>query len=271
MTKKVSTKSNYTISYNRLIENAWRRAKNHTGKEGYILSLPELITKFPGFIKFILKDWVTANTEELYLTIPKGKYVLNLHGGGILTERTETIEYGKEDIVTEKETRNIFDGKLPDDTNIEIINFDDLKRGKQISNRRHGILLDFETARSIESKEYHPIKNLYENPLFVCRTGSFENAKKYLDGLIDGDECSEGLWHPYNDRQFNPNFSQGSILFVGYSQTVGYSGTHYFFNEDGGRFVSYHPTPESIELDEVIEALKIGRGFKHQGRIWKPK
>ncbi len=271
MVKKAWNISNYKLASSRLIENAWRRAKDHAGEEGYILSLPELITKFPGFIKFVLKDWVTANTEELYLTSEKGKYVMLLHGGGILTERINTIAYGKDDGITEQETVDILDGNLPNKTNIEIITFDDLKKGRNPINRRHGILLDFETAKLTESKEYHQIKSLYENPLFVCRTGGFENAKIYLDGLIDGDENSEGLWHPYNDKNFNPNLSQSSILFLGYSKTVGYLGTHYFYNEDGGRFVAYSPTPASRDLEEVIEALNTGKEFRYRGRTWTPK
>jgi hypothetical protein len=198
------------------IPTALRRALQYAGNDGFVASMPQLLharTNAP-YDNIIWNTWFTSNTEESVVTTPQGKHVIvAIHGGGIFAspDRFERSFYAdlnrhnSEGItgqsaakITEREARDVLEGKLPDGAEIPVYSFDEFKRGIANLPMHYGVILDFETARK-STRGYDPFDVLKEEPNMIVRAGGVEPLASYLDKFRDRHNTKMmGNWHPYN-------------------------------------------------------------------------
>jgi len=224
------TKMEAAIIFESHLPNALRRALEYAGDDGFVASMPQLLhaRANASYDNEIWNTWFTSNSEESVVKTAQGhRVVVAVHGGGIfaLPERFEktyrasvsrsspegfTGQYAAK--ITEREVRDVLDGKLPDGAEIPIFPFNEFKRGVADLPRRYGVVTDFETVRK-STRGYDPFDVLKDEPNFIVRAGGVEPAAAYLDKARDRHNTAVmGNWHPYN--RIDPDQAQTRIPFL---------------------------------------------------------
>jgi hypothetical protein len=205
-----------------------RRALRYAGQEGYVASMPELIhaRTASDFDNVLWNAWYNSYSEECVVTSPRGNHVvITIHGGGIYStpERFEKMYYASTDHrnelgftgqfaakISQREARDLLDGKMPDGAEIPIYDYEDFRQGIADLPNRYGVALDFELARQSESGYVH-FDVLRDDPNMIIRAGGREAAARYLDKFqARNDTQRMGHWHPFN--AIDPNQPQASML-----------------------------------------------------------
>jgi hypothetical protein len=212
------------------IPTALRRALEFAGDDGFVASMPQLLharTNAP-YDNIIWNTWFTSNTEESVVTTPRGNHVVvAIHGGGIFAspERFERSfhadlsRFNSEGLtgqsatkITEREARDVLEGKLPDGTEIPVYPFDEFKRGVADLPMRYGVTLDFEMARK-STRGYELFDVLKDEPNMIVRAGGVEPLAAYLDKFRARHNTKKmGNWHPYN--RIDPDQPQTRVPFL---------------------------------------------------------
>ena len=212
------------------IPTALRRALEYAGKDGFVASMPALLharTNAP-YDNIIWNTWFTSNSEESVVTTPQGnRVVVAVHGGGIFAnparfersfhadlDRSNSEGLTGQDAVkiSQREARDVLEGKLPDGTEIPVYPFDEFKRGIKDLPMRYAVVLDFELAKSAK-RGYESIDVLRDEANMIVRAGGVEPLAAYLDKFRDRHNTKlMGNWHPYN--RIDPDQPQTRILFL---------------------------------------------------------
>jgi hypothetical protein len=212
------------------VPNALRRALEYAGDDGFVASMPQLLHARANapYDKIIWNTWFTSNSEESVVKTPQGnRVVVAVHGGGIFAspERFERVYRASVDRsnsegftgqyaakISEREARDVLQGKLPDGTEIPVFQFDEFKRGVANLPRRYAVILDFEMARK-STRGYDPFDVLKDEPNMIVRAGGVEPLAAYLDKARDRHNTKVmGNWHPYN--RIDPDQPQTRIPFL---------------------------------------------------------
>lgn len=267
--------------YNDRLPNALRKAQEYAGKQGYVASLPELvkarISASPE--QEIWTNWYTANSEEDIGTTKQGKPILFVvHGNGILSS-PERIERAYQDglinratQLSQKEILDLEEGKLPNGNVIPVYLLSEFKQGIKDLPRNYAVVMDFDEAKRTKSG-YQEIDRLYDNPLFIVRSGGVEEAREYLDNVKKKLKVNKyGQRHPFNDVDINQ--TQGRLLFLSNDYDNGYL-------YDFGRFVGVRalenavkpiaervPKPETTLESRIREALEKDEPLEFDGRLY---
>ncbi len=216
------------------VPHALRRALEYAGDGGFVASMPALLHARANadYDNIIWNTWFTAYSEENVVTTPQGNHVVvAIHGGGIYAspERFEKMYYASTDYrtthgyteqfagkISEREAREVLEGKLPDGSEIPIYPFDEFKQGIADLPIRYGVILDFELARQ-SLRGYEEFEVLKDDPNMIVRAGGVEANAVYLDKFRDRHNTKlMGNWHPFN--RINPDQPQTRILFLAGNQ-----------------------------------------------------
>ena len=218
------------IIFDSHVPNALRRALEYAGDDGFVASMPQLLhaRANASYDNIIWNTWFTSNSEESVVKTPQEhRVVVAVHGGGIYAspERFEktyrasvnrsssegfTGQYAGK--ISEREARDVLDGKLPDGTEIPVFPFDEFKRGVADLPRRYAVVTDFETVRK-STRGYDPFDVLKDELNMIVRAGGVEPLAAYLDKARDRHNTSVmGNWHPYN--RIDPDQPQTRIPFL---------------------------------------------------------
>jgi len=258
---------------------ALRRALQYAGDDGFVASMPQLLhaRANASYDHVIWNTWFTPNSEENVVKTPQGnRVVVAVHGGGVYAspERFEKVYRASVDQsnpegltgqftgkITERESRDVLEGKLPDGTEIPVYPFEEFKQGIADLPIRYGVILDYELARQSLSG-YVDLEVLKDDPNMIVRTGGVEANVAYLDKFQDRHNTKlMGHWHAYN--RINPDEPQNRILFLagnkdgegsdegddhpcGYDTKYGVSGNESIFGMS--RYVAVAPRNVSTDL-----------------------
>ena len=219
------------IIFDSYLPDALRRALEYAGDDGFVASMPQLLhaRANASYANIIWKIWFfTSNSEESVAKTPQGHpVVVAVHGGGIFAtpERFRKLYHASVNRsckvgftglfgakITEREARDVLDGKLPDGTEIPVFSFDEVKRGVADLPRHYAVVMDFETARKSKSGN-ETFDDLKDDPLMIVRAGGVEAAEAYLDRARDRHKTPVmGNWHSFND--IDPDQPQTRVLFL---------------------------------------------------------
>jgi hypothetical protein len=235
--------------YDENIPAALRAAQEFAGKEGYVASLPQIVgMRVKDHLPF--NKWFIALSEEDVGRTAQGKPVVAVvHGAGILTspERiqqaydTGLINTGAAKL-TEKEFRELLEGKLPDGSEMPIFSFDDFMKEASLP-MRYAIIMDFGKVQKTKSG-YQDADGLKDNPLLIARCGGVAQATEYIDKAKEKyNKTQLGQWHPFSD--IDPEQRQGRLLFLGYCD-YGSSINGYDYISNCGRFVGVAPEAQGV-------------------------
>jgi hypothetical protein len=259
------------------IPTALRRALRYAGDDGFVASLPQLLhaRAIAPYDNIVWNTWFTSNSEECVVTTKQGNHVVvAVHGGGILTtpERFERSLYADQNRsnpegltgdyaakISEREARDVLEGKLPDGTEIPVYPFDKFKRGIADQPWRYGVILDFELARK-SKKGFQSFDVLRDEPNMIVRAGGVEPLAAYLDkAQARHDTKLMGNFHPFD--HIDPDQPQTRVIFLagnkggvgsegdynyGYDSDYGIGG---YANMDGmARYVAVAPRDVSTSL-----------------------
>ncbi len=198
------------------VPNALRRALEYAGDDGFVASMPQLLhaRANASYDNIIWNTWFTSNTEESVVTTPQGnRVVVAVHGGGIFSspERFERVYRASVDRsntdgftgqyagkISEREARDVLEGKLPDGSEIPVFQFDEFKQGVADLPRHYAVIMDFEMAKNCRSG-YEKFDDLKDDPLMIVRAGGVAAAARYLDRARSRhNTATMGSWHPFN-------------------------------------------------------------------------
>ena len=212
------------------LPNALRRALEYACDDGFVASMPQLLhaRANASYDNIIWNTWFTSNSEESVATTPQGnRVVVAVHGGGIYasperfekTYRASTYRSSSEGFtgqyagkISEREVRDVLNGKLPDGAEIPVYPFDEFKRGVADLPRRYAVVMDFETVRK-STRGYETFDVLKDEPLMIVRSGGVEPAATYLDKARDRhNTVTMGNWHPFN--RIEPEQAQTRVPFL---------------------------------------------------------
>ena len=258
---------------------ALRRALQYAGDDGFVASMPQLLhaRANASYDHVIWNTWFTPNSEENVVKTPQGnRVVVAVHGGGMYgsPERFERVYRQSVDQsnpegltgqftgkITERESRDVLEGKLPDGTEIPVYPFEEFKQGIADLPIRYGVILDYELARQSLSG-YVDLEVLKDDPNMIVRAGGVEAAAAYIDKFGERHNTKMmGNWHAYN--RINPDQPQNRILFLagnkdgegsdegddhpcGYGTKYGVSGNESIFGMS--RYVAVAPRNVSTDL-----------------------
>ena len=213
---------------------ALRRAQEYAGDDGFVASMPQLLhaRATADYDNIIWNTWFTANSEESVVTTPQGnQVVVAIHGGGIYAspERFEKMFYASTDErnthgyteqyagkISEREARNVLEGRLPDGAEVPVYPFEEFKQGIGDLQIRYGVILDFELARQ-SLRGYETFEILKDDPNMIVRAGGVEANAAYLDKFQSRHNTNRmGNWHPYN--RVDPDQPQTRVLFLAGNQ-----------------------------------------------------
>ena len=205
------------IIYDSHLPDALRRALVYAGHDGFVASLPQLLHARLGasFDNIIWNTWFTANSEECVARTPAGNWILvAVHGGGIFAtpERVRTLYHASVDRnselgftglfagkISERENRDIVDGRLPDGRRIPVYAFSDFERGIDDAPRVYAVVMDLAVAKNAHTG-YVAFDDLRGDPLMTVRAGGSECAAAYLDkAKTRGNTDTIGSWHSLNE------------------------------------------------------------------------
>jgi len=259
------------------IPTALRRALRYAGDDGFVASLPQLFHARANapYDNIVWNTWFTSNSEESVVTTPQGnRVVVAVHGGGILAapERFEKSLHADLNLsnpegltntfaakISEREARDVLEGKLPGGTEIPVYPFSEFKRGIANLPRRYGVISDFELARKTE-KGFQSFDVLRDEPNMIVRAGGVEPLAGYLDKAQTRHNTKlMGNFHPFD--YVNPDQPQTRVIFLagnkggvggegdynyGYDTDYGIGG---YANMDGmARYISVAPRNSSTSL-----------------------
>jgi len=176
----------------------------------------------------IWNTWFTSYSEESVIKTPLGNHVVAaVHGGGIFVSpdrfersyyadlnysNTEGLTGQNAAKITEKEARDVLEGRLPDGSEIPVFPFGDFKSGITNLPMRYAVILDYELARKSENG-YPTFDTLREDPNMIVRAGGVEPLWAYLDKVRDRhNTMSMGNWHPYN--RIDPDQPQTRMVYL---------------------------------------------------------
>ena len=207
------------IIYESHLPDALRRALVYAGNDGFVASLPQLLHARVGasFDNVLWNTWFTANSEECVARTPQGNWVLvAVHGGGIFAtaERIRTLYHASVDRrselgftglfagkISERENRDIVDGRLPDGRQIPVYPFSDFDRGGTDLPRQYAVVMDLEMAKNARTG-YSTFDDLRDDPLMIVRAGGRERAAAYLDRARTRNATDTmGSWHSLNEME----------------------------------------------------------------------
>ena len=212
------------------VPHALRRALEYAGSDGFVASMAQLLHARANadYDNIIWNTWFTSNTEESVATTPQGnQVVIVVHGGGIFAtpDRFEKVYRSSADRanehgftgqysakITQREARDVLEGKLSDGTEFPVYPFNEFKQGVSGLPIRYGIILDYEVARQ-STRGYDPFEVLKDEPNMIARAGGVEANAAYLDKAQARHNTKVmGNWHPYN--RIDPNQPQSRIPFL---------------------------------------------------------
>jgi len=269
-----------TIIFEPHIPTALQRALAYAGDDGFVASLPQLFHARANadYDNIVWNTWFTSNSEESVVTTPQGNHVVvAVHGGGIFAtpERLESSLYADQDRsnpegltgqgaikISEREARDLLEGKLPDGSEIPVYRFDEFQRGVADQPWRYGVILDYEMARKTE-KGFTNFDVLREEPNFIVRAGGVEAAAAYLDKFQARHNTKlMGNFHPFN--HIDPDQPQSRAIFLAGNKGGTGSEGDYFYGYDsdygiGGyahmvgmaRYVAVAPQKLSASLQDL--------------------
>ena len=213
---------------------ALRRAREYAGDDGFVASMPQLLhaRATAHYDNIIWNTWFTANSEESVVATPRGSHVVvAIHGGGIYAspERFEKMFHASTDYrnthgyteqhagkISEREARNVLEGRLPDGTEVPVYPFEEFNRGIGDLPIRYGVVLDYESARQ-SLRGYEEFEVLKDDPNMIVRAGGVAANAAYLDKFqARHNTKSMGHWHPYN--RIDPDQPQTRVLFLAGNQ-----------------------------------------------------
>ena len=269
-----------TIVFEPHIPTALQRALEYAGDDGFVASMPQLLharTSAP-YDNIIWNTWFTANSEENVVTTSQGNHVVvAIHGGGIFAspERFERSLHADLDHtnpegitgqtaakISQPESHDLLDGRLPDGSEIPVYAFDEIRRGVSDLPMRYGVILDFELARK-SKRGYERFETLKDDPNMIVRAGGVEPLAAYLDKFGKRNDTKfMGNWHPFN--RIDPDQPQTRIPFLaGNKGGVGSDvATGYGYDEEYGmggdasmvgmaRYIAVAPSDTSTSLREM--------------------
>jgi hypothetical protein len=234
--------NNYQTFEDEKLHVALKKALDHAGSDGRVLTMPELIRlkNHVGDDHYFWENYADVHTEENMgtdtdgLYVPRGKgVVLVVHGGGLLTPDRikEAINDGLVDgsgKYEPSEFSELLKGNLPSGEKIPIYRLDDVKK-ETPKERRFGVALPFDEAAGTSSGQ-HSKNDFVNNPLVVARNGGKEGLEEYFDKADR--QSGVGNYHVLTDR--NIAVPQGRVLFL-YDNISGLNGYNDLY--DYGRFV----------------------------------
>jgi hypothetical protein len=194
------------------------------------------------------KKGYDVHTEENIGVDKKGRFytqndpvLVVVNGGGILTP--DRIKQAYIDGLIngsakyeDEEFDNLLDGKLPDNTQIQLYKFEDIQKGVSNLPHRFGVVLPYSMAQGTSSG-YHTKDAFTTNPLVIARAGGTQNLDVYFKKAKRTSDNMLGNWHPFSGR--DPTVPQGRLLHLDYNYLGlgGSSNLYYGF----GRFVGVAP------------------------------
>jgi hypothetical protein len=231
---------------------ALQEALDYVGTEGYVATMPELISAKLKAEKShdFWQKWYEVHTEENIGIDQKGRFysanepvLVVVNGGGILTP--DRIMKAYDDGLISNSARyenqefdNLLDGKLADGSQIELFSFEQIKDGVSSLPHKFGVVMPYSMAQGTKSG-YHQKKDFMKNPLVIARAGGLENLESYYE-MAKASDGDLGCYHPFSGR--DAVTPQGRVLFLNdyYSGLDG----NYDLN-DNGRFVGVAPEAPS--------------------------
>jgi hypothetical protein len=210
---------------------AFRRALEYAGDDGFVASMPQLLHARANapYDNIIWNTWFTANSEENVVTTKQGNHVVvTVHGGGIFASpdrferslRADLSRFNSEGLtgqyaakITEREARDVLEGKLPDGSEIPVYPFAEFKRGVADLPRRYGVVLDFEVAKK-GKRGYVSFDVLKDDPNMIVRAGGVEPLAAYLD-KAQARHNTELMGNSHDHNRIDPSQPQARILSLG--------------------------------------------------------
>ncbi len=230
LTRRQTLQMIATIIFEPHIPTALRRALAYAADDGFVASMPQLLHARANapYDNIIWNTWFTANSEESVVTTPQGnRVVVAIHGGGIFEsperfERSYHADLSRSNPegltgqdaakISQREVRDVLNGKLPDGTQIPVYMFDEFKRGVADLPMRYGVIIDFKLASSAK-RGYESFDVLKDEANMIVRAGGVKPLAAYLDKYRDRHNTRlMGNWHPYN--RIDVDQPQSRILFL---------------------------------------------------------
>ena len=254
-----------------------REAQEYAVDGGLVAPMPLLVEGFPH------GQWLTANSEDH--TGPgefrgeKDHYVVTLHGGVdsglILTpnklDRALELYRGNEGGLTpvyaadltqvfgKDVFADLLQGGMPSGESVDLFSFDQVLAGEHLDHlkafKRFGVVRTLAQARETNSGYQEIDGNLMRDDeavdsQVIAYTGGKAEAKAFLQRVKDKYSTGKvGVWHPFNNENFDPDIAEGRLLFLGDGISDGLGGS-YGMDLDG-RFVGV--TPEALAAREKGE------------------
>ena len=220
------------VIFDSYLPDALRRALDYAGDDGFVASMPQLLharTTAPYDNEiWNIRSFASHSEESVVRTRQGNRVVIAVHGGGIFASpgrfrilyHASTNRYSELGFtglfgakITEREARDLLDGKLPDGNEVPVVSFRELENGILDLPRRCAVVLDFETAKASNSGNAG-FDVLKDDPLMIVRAGGVEAAAAYLDKARDRKtSVVMGSWHCLND--IDPDQPQTRVLFLG--------------------------------------------------------
>jgi len=210
---------------------ALRRALRYAGDDGFVASMPQLLHARVNadYDNIIWNTWFSANSEENVVTTPQGNHVVvTVHGGGIFAKperferslRADLSRYNSEGLtgqyaakITEREARDVLEGRLPDGGEIPVYPFNEFRRSIADLPMRYAVVLDFDVARKGE-RGYGRFDVLKDDPNMIVRAGGVRPLAAYLDKARDRHN-TEMMGNTHSHLWIDPEQPQARLLNLG--------------------------------------------------------
>jgi hypothetical protein len=220
-------------------------AHEGVGENGLIATLAEFAqarTKAPNGHRF-WNNWYNGLSELDVGTSPSGNPVVVLAHLGILSVPSRLRQaYNEKQIdgaapYSEKEFHELLNGKLPDGSEINVVQFSEfLRNGSGNLPRRYAVVMDLKEAQK-HPAGYQKTSAFYDNPVFIAGCGGKEKLIDYLKRVVEirGKDESYCTKHLINTSFDKP---RGRVLYLN-SNNHGLDGIDDLINN--GRFVGVAP------------------------------
>ncbi|MBL7147777.1 MAG: hypothetical protein ISS82_03045 [Nanoarchaeota archaeon] len=254
--------------YNSNIPTALRNALKDSKNGGFVASMPQLIhgKVIAPKDNDIWKKWYTAFSEEdLVITPQGGKYIVDIHGGGILMpDRINQALEEENGLIngaarfSDDENKSLVNlinnGELSDGTEIPVYTVKDIREGISDLPKRFVYVVDF---NNVGKSDYLNKKEFMKSDLVIARIGSVSEVESYFDKAIRFDK-KVGNWHRF--KNIGSDVPQGRLLYLNYGNygPLGYNDLYY-----DGRFVGVAPEVQvasenlviTPELERILEVV----------------
>ena len=209
----------------------------------------------------IWQNWYTPNSEEIVGTTSQGNKVFIVNHditvltpevieGALKYQEKRTPQYAAK--LTGKQVRDLLAEKKL------IFSFNELKK-QTVLPRSYAVVIDFDVAKNTVSG-FQDADKLSENPIFVARTGTVEQATEYVKKTKIVHKTNKlGNWHQLNS--IDPTQPQGRVPYFG-----NYYGCFDVLNSinDDGRpvgvapeaLVVYKKNGVSPKLEQILQRAK---------------